>query len=117
MTAPAPGPQSASLASAAESLALQVNQDTVLQARSALLGEAQRLKDELKRYGAGISVGLCGGDPVSVDASTAFGERINGLMSQCDRYVTDLEQAGELLADTARRYGFTETEIAGSFGA
>jgi hypothetical protein len=39
MTAPAPGPQSASLATAVESLALQVDRDTVLQARAALLGE------------------------------------------------------------------------------
>lgn len=117
MTAPAPGPQSASLSTAVESLALQVNQETVLQARAVLLGEAQRLKDEMKRYGVGISVGLCGGDPVSADATKAFGERIEVLINHCNQHVSDLERAGEQLADTARRYGFTEAEVTGSFGA
>jgi hypothetical protein len=117
MTAP-PGPPSPTAASAAiESLMLQVNRETVLQARAALLGEAQRLRDEIQRHGDQIVVRLCGGDPVSPDASKAFGERIAVLISHCDRYVTDLENAGKQLADTARLYGFTEAEIAGSFGA
>jgi hypothetical protein len=116
MTAPAPGPQSALLASAVESLAFQVNQDTVLQARAALLGEAQRLKDEIRLSSIDQGIGLCGGDPVSSDAASAFSERIDGLLLRCSRYTDELEQAANALTDTAREYGFTEDDIRHSFG-
>jgi hypothetical protein len=98
-----------------ESLKLQVDRDTVLQARAAVLGEVLRLRDAIKFHGAGVYVGECGGDPVSGDAARAFGERIDALLGHCSRYVQDLESAGTALADVAQRYGYTEDEIAASF--
>ena len=117
MTAPAPGPQSASLAAAVESLALQVDRDTVLQARAALLGEAQRLKDEIGFRTVDMQVGECGRDPVSSDAAPAFNERIAVLIQNCQQYTEDLEAAAGSLSNIARQYGFTESEISQSFGS
>jgi hypothetical protein len=116
MTAPAPGPQPASLATAVESLALQVDRDTVLQARATLLGEAQRLRDEIRLSSIDQGIGLCGGDPVSSDAAPAFNERIGSLLAHCSRYTEELEQAANALGEMARNYGLTEAEIRSSFG-
>jgi hypothetical protein len=115
MIAPRPGPHHGQLDAAVESLTLQVDRDTVLQARAALLGEALRLKDALRLGSVRQDVGLCGGDPVSADAAAAFNERIASLFAYCRSYVDDLERAGDVLGETARRYGFSETEIAASF--
>jgi hypothetical protein len=115
MIAPRPGPHHGQLDAAIESLTLQVDRDTVLQARAALLGEALRLRDAIKFHGAGITVGLCGRDPVSADAAHAFSERIEGLVDHCARYTNGLESAGALLGDIARSYGYTDAEIAASF--
>jgi hypothetical protein len=116
MIAPHPGPHG-QLDAAVESLRLQVDRDTVLQARAALLGEALRLRDAIKLHGTGVTVGLCGQDPVSIDAARAFSERIGGLVDHCARYTTDLEAAGALLGDIASSYGYTDGEITASFTA
>lgn len=110
MTAP-PG----SLDAAMAALRMQVDRDTVLQTRAALLGEAERLRLAIQRHGSYAHVGLCGGDPVSKDASAAFNERIGALIDRCWRYTVDLESAADTLSDIARRYGYTEDQIAASF--
>jgi hypothetical protein len=115
MTAPPPSPHREQFAAAVESLKLQVDRDTVLQARASLLGEAFRLHDAIKFHAAGITVGMCGGDPVSADAAPAFSERIGPLLDHCVQYAIDLQTAGEVLGAVARRYGLTEDEIAASF--
>jgi hypothetical protein len=117
MIAPHPGLYHGQLDAAVESLKLQVDRDTVLQARAALLSEALRLRDSIKLHGAGVTVGRCGNDPVSADASGAFSQRIERLIDHCTRYIADLEMAGAQLGDIARSYGYTEGEIETSFGS
>ena len=104
------------LDAAVRALALQVNRDTVLQARAALLAEADRLDVELgKRAHAYGGVGLCGGDPVSPEAAGAFTERINALLMSCLAYNRDLQTAAATLDSTARAYGYTDDDIAASY--
>ena len=104
------------LDAAVRALALQVNRDTVLQARAALLAEADRLDVELgKRAHAYGGVGLCGADPVSPEAAGAFNERINALVMSCLAYNRDLHAAAAALDATARTYGYTDEEIAASY--
>lgn len=101
---------------AVRALAFQVNRDTVLQARAALLAEADRLDVELGKHAHAYSgVGLCGGDPVSPEAASAFNERINALVVDCLAYNGDLHTAADALDATARAYGYTDDEIAASY--
>ena len=116
MTAPEVGAHRTQLDAAVRHLALQVNRDTVLQARAALLAEAERLDSALRaRRGAFSGVGLCGGDPVSPEAAQAFTERIDALVANCRSYNSDLRASATALDATARAYGFTDSEIAESF--
>ena len=96
-------------------LALQVNRDTVLKARAALLAEADRLDLELDQRKHGSEVGLCGGDPVSPEAARAFNERINASSTSCRAYNRDLRAAANALDATARAYGYTDDQIAASY--
>jgi hypothetical protein len=118
MTAPEVGAHRTQLDTAVRTLALQVNRDTVLQARAALLAEAERLDGALRaRHGAFTGVGVCGGDPVSPEAAQAFNERINALVEGCRAYNSALRASATTLDATARAYGFTDSEIAASFRA
>lgn len=58
---------------------------------------------------------VCGRDPVSPEAATAFLDRIGGLLQHCRTYNHDLRAAAFALDDTARSYGYTDDEIAASF--
>jgi hypothetical protein len=117
MIAPRPGPHHGQLDAAIESLTLQVDRDTVLQARAALLGEALRLNDALRFGTIDLAVGHCGGDPVSGDAALAFNERIAALIAHCHQYTEQLESAGQKLEEIARGYGFAEDDVARSFSS
>lgn len=117
MTAPQPGPLRPQIDAAVAAVGLQVNRDTVLQARAALLAEADRLDRELqlagdRRFHTDL---VCGSDPVSPEAAAAFAERIAELQRQCTAYNSDLRAAARALDDTARSYGYTDDEIAASF--
>lgn len=116
MTSPAGGSKITGPEEAVRALALQVNRDTVLKARAALLAESQRLDTELDRkYKAFQGVGLCGRDPVSPEAAAAFNERIDALVQSCFDYNRRLAAAARTLDATAREYGYTDEEIAQSF--
>jgi hypothetical protein len=109
-------PEDGRLAAAVEALALRVNRETVLEARAALLAEADRLDKNLQRsHREYAGVGLCGRDPVSPEAATAFNERIEALIGHCFAYNRDLRTSAEALSATARAYGYTDDEIAASF--
>jgi hypothetical protein len=104
------------LDAAVRALALQVNRETVLQARATLLAEAARLDVELgQRMHAYDGVGLCGRDPVSPEAAGAFNERIDALIAGCRAYNGRLRAAAMALDATARAYGYTDEEIAASY--
>lgn len=113
-----PGPFRPQLDAAVAAVGMEVDRENVLKARAALLAEADRL-DNLVKYERGIAqgLGLCGGDPVSPEAAKGFNERIDALLNQCYRYNQDLREAAHALDDVARRYGWTEDEIAASFQA
>ena len=97
-------------------LALQVNRETVLKARAALLAEAARLDVEIgQRMHAYGGVGLCGADPVSPEAARAFNERIDSLVANCRAYNGELRAVASALDANARAYGYTEDEIAASY--
>ena len=116
MTAPDAGAHRTQLDAAVRTLALQVNRDTVLKARAALLAEADRLDTALRDKHSDLTgVGLCGGDPVSPEAALAFNERINALVKSCLEYNQDLRSSAAALDATARTYGYTDYEIAASF--
>jgi hypothetical protein len=115
MTAPEVGAHRSSLDAAVRSLTLQVNRETVLKARAALLAEAERLDHLLVERHRGHGVGLCGGDPVSPEAAQAFNELIEGLVDNCFAYNRDLRAAASALDATARAYGYTDEQIAASF--
>jgi hypothetical protein len=116
MTAPEVGAHRTHLDAAVRSLALQVNRDTVLKARAALLAEADHLDKDLQRSHREFGgVGRCGADPVSPEAALAFNERIHALVNQCFSYNRDLRASAYALDATARSYGYTDDEIAASF--
>lgn len=116
VSAPEIGGHRTRLDAAVQALALRVNRETVLQARAALLAEAERLDKDLQRsHREYAGVGLCGGDPVSPEAAHAFNERIDTLIDSCFAYNRDLRASATALEATARAYGYTDDEIAASF--
>ena len=116
MTAPEVGAHRPQLDAAVGALALQVNRETVLAARAALLAEADRLDTALRDKHSDLTgVGLCGGDPVSPEAALAFNERISALVTSCLDYNRDLRESAAALDATARTYGYTDDEISASF--
>jgi len=104
-----------SAASALNDVAMQVDPANVLQVAAVLLTEAYRLDTVLREEMDRAVVGLCGGDPVSLEAADAFNERIRELRNQCQAYNNELRAAGWALQDTARSYGISEEQIAASF--
>ncbi len=116
MTAPEAGAHRTQLDAAVGALALQVNRETVLKARAALLAEADRLDAQLRDKHSDLSrVGLCGADPVSPEAARAFNERIDALVKSCFDYNQDLRMSAARLDATARAYGYTDDQISASF--
>jgi hypothetical protein len=104
-----------SLSSAMHSVGLQVDRDNVLRVRSVLLTEAEKLLDAVTRSTSEQPwVDLCGADPVSGEASSAFNARIQILVDHCRQYALQLEQAANSLDRIARNYGYTEAEIQAS---
>ncbi|MFC4946835.1 hypothetical protein [Pseudonocardia sp. GCM10023141] len=109
-------PVRAQLDAAVAGVGMQVTRENVLQARAALLGEADRLETELLQQDrTWPGLGRCGGDPVSADASVAFDERSRALLDRCREYNDHLRKAAYALDAVARSYGYSEDEIASSF--
>lgn len=96
-------------------LGAQVTPENVLGVRNVLLGEWTRLTEGMVRYGFAIHIGLCGKDPVSPTAQTAFNRAIDAHRDHAFQYVGALRAAAEALGETARAYGHAENEIARSF--
>jgi uncharacterized protein YukE len=100
------------------SVALQVTPENVLQARAALLTNAENINDYLRTANEDRSrlIGLCGGDPISYQAQAAFTQKIQEHAVQpAKQYVAELLKGAEQLAQVARTFGFTEQQITDSF--
>lgn len=115
----------------------QVTPENVLGVRRVLLEEVERLRDEIKRNdlpsdyatapeptagrmgtpGSGFYIGRCSDDPISGPAQISFNRKIEAVVDSCKKYVSDLNVAGEKLADVARRYSITDEEIQQSFAS
>ena len=94
---------------------LQVSRENVLEVRSVLLGEAERLLDSIRSATFRRDwVGPCGDDPVSAEASAAFDARIRVVVQRCQRYALQLKEAGTALEEIARDYGYTDAQLAAS---
>lgn len=96
-------------------LSFQVTRENVLQARTAVMNEGYDLQYTVQQQRSGLTVGRCGGDPVSGDAAREFTNRFQAIANRMDEYAQNLIHAGKALAETARQYGYTEEEIAASF--
>lgn len=89
----------------------------VLKARAAILAEAESLQEFVRqKFSTGSLIGLCGGDPISRDAQQLFTAKIHdNVLTPTYQYIDRLLDIAEELAASARAYGFTEEQIAGSF--
>jgi hypothetical protein len=96
----------------------QVTPENVLRVRAALLAESDRLSAALRSGGPpGDWVGLCGGDPLSVDVRRIVNERIDGMVGECRGHAEQLRSAAHTLDVIARDYGHTDADIAASYRA
>lgn len=93
---------------------LSVDAENVLYVRKAILDEYEALLAVLggESRDAQTYARPYGGDPVSVDASVAFPQRANSLLSECRKQVMELLAISDHLKDAALAYGFTEEQIA-----
>lgn len=98
-------------------LGFTVTPDNVLAAYAVIAEEATRLGLALRFFQLGLGEGmpLCGGDPVSVDASRGFSEAAGELARLCYEDVAKLLAAADSLAKTAREYGKSDDQIVASF--
>jgi hypothetical protein len=94
---------------------LRLNQDNVLHVRNALKSEYYALGDLMRLYGPMVRLEKCGGDPVSAFATPAFNQRIDAFMRHCMSYINALGNAVVALEETARAYGYRESQIADAF--
>lgn len=110
-------PQARAMAADLDHLGMQVTPENVLQVRNVLKAEAVRLSDVMRVNDYKLRVDLCGGDPVSADASRGFNAKLDNLRAQCSGYVKALRDAVKVLEQTAATYGRSEQEIKDSFDA
>lgn len=123
------------LRGAVDNLITQVTPENILDVRKVLLDEAAHLRETIRKHeqpggfaptgpggtpemgtpGSGFWVGRCSDDPISGPAALSFNTKIQKVVQNCKDYVSDLEAAGEQLAQIARGYGLTEDAIRTSF--
>ncbi len=97
-----------------DKLLLQVNADNILGVHQAFRQHADDLQFELQQISNSVQVGLCGGDPTSIDAAKAFNGKIDQLLDAHWQQWEELSTVASLLRATARSYGKTEEEITAS---
>lgn len=96
---------------------MQVNPDNVLAVHKAFRDHADDLRDYLMSVRGQAQVGRCGSDPVSEDASIAFGGKIAELLKVHWAHQQELEVAADHLRSIAQSYGIAEEQIARSVTA
>lgn len=98
---------------------ITVNRDNVLQAakiiQDALDGEGQQIRSNLPL----LQVIAPGEDHISVQAAHAWNARLSGNADsfgvRVEQYLQNLQQLVDTLVASARRYGYTEEQIADAF--
>jgi uncharacterized protein YukE len=96
-------------------LGFEVTPENVLDAYAVIAAEVQRLTDSLEKYRTRTArgMGLCGGDPVSRDASASFTAAGLQLAAKCKVDVARLDGVAQNLKAIALAYGKTDDQIAG----
>lgn len=131
MTSPVPRIANTALQESVDGVLMQVDRDTVLKARAVLMQEADDLEAAMLEAtnqprswplpgrqgepGRGVWIGRPSDDPISGPAQISFNRKINAMLQPCWQYIWDLRTGGEQLGEAAKRYGYTEAEIADSF--
>ena len=102
---------------ALDKLLLQVDTDNVLAVGHAFQKYADDLRSELVRTRKDAQLGLCGMDPVSLDAvkPSSFGGKIDQLLDVHWKHWEELAAVVDRLRETALSYGHTEAEISHTF--
>jgi hypothetical protein len=102
------------------SATLKVNHDNVLAAAKVIQTQIDALKDAIKMHGPALVVEPAAGDPVSQDAATAWNFRLVGAddsyAARIEEYVDSLVNLIRQLQDSAKTYGFSDDDIAATFG-
>jgi hypothetical protein len=111
------GSMNAAAAADLAHLGMQVTPENIVAVSSVLRAESDYLRARVYASGRSCWVGEPGHDPVSPMAAAGFNNKIDMLLHECHAYCDRLAAASEELAATARSYGHTEEDIAGSLRA
>ena len=109
------------LASVPQTQSIAVDRDNVLQAakiiQDALDTEGQTIRANLPL----LRVIAPGADQISVEAAAAWNDRLTGgadsYAVRVEQYLQNLQTLVDNLVTSARQYGYTEQQIADSFGS
>jgi uncharacterized protein YukE len=98
-------------------LGFAVTPENVLDAYAVIAEEAERLQRSVRIFGYSIQGGmpLCGGDPVSKDASRGFTVAGEQLKQRCKADADRLSAVADNLAQIAHQYGKTDDQLAAAF--
>jgi hypothetical protein len=102
------------------SATLKVNHDNVLAAAKIIQTQIDALQDSVDAHGPSLQVEPAAGDPVSRDAARAWNFRLVGAddsyKARIDEYMVSLQKLIVQLQDSAKSYGFSDSDIAATFG-
>ena len=100
---------------------IKVNHDNVLAAAKIIQTQVDALFDVLRLRGEELPVVPAGNDRVSIEVANAWNDRLIGAddsyASRVALYVESLQKLVTQLRDSAKQYGFSEEDIATSFGS
>jgi hypothetical protein len=99
---------------------IKVNHDNVLAAAKIIQAQVDVLSDVIRDRMGDLAVIPPGNDRVSVEAANAWNNRLflaeDSYANRVVQYVESLRKIVSQLTDSAKHYGFTEEDIAASFG-
>jgi hypothetical protein len=98
-----------------------VNHDNVLAAGKVIKTQIDTLNDVVLKNTPALIVEPAAGDLVSQDAARAWNHRLVGAddsyAARIQAYVDSLNNLAAQLKDSAKKYGFSDEDIAATFGA
>jgi PE family len=104
----------------ASTATLKVNHDNVLAAAKIIQTQIDALKDSVDANGPALQVEPSATDPVSLDAARAWNHRLVGAddsyKARIDEYMVSLQKLVVQLQESAKAYGFSDSDIAATFG-